>query len=111
MNLPEKYDAIPIDNSIDIIDWCSQYPSGLLYPNHKNLFEQLWGRWDYYYSHEFRHYVWRREYNNHVFYVWSGRRGTSIDIEYHGTPEQYVKDADTIAVVKEFVDYLAGLVT
>jgi hypothetical protein len=110
MKLPEKYNAIPIENSIDVINFCSQYPSGILYSNHKERFEELWGRWNYYFCSEYRHYIWCRKYKDNIFYVWSGKRGTSIEIEYEGSPEQYAKDTDTIAIVKEFIDYIAGKV-
>ncbi len=54
----------------------------LLLTNNRDNFMKLWGKQDFCFTSEYRHWVWARDYEGEMFFVWSGKQGTSIEVAY-----------------------------
>ena len=52
-----------------------------IFHNHKDRLLALWGRQLFVFTYEFRHWCWRREFEGMQFYVFSGIKGTEIEVD------------------------------
>ena len=60
-----------------------------LWQNRKDEFLERWGRQLFVSTYEFRHWCWRREFEGMQFYVFSGIKGTEIEVDLKDkTPDE-----------------------
>ncbi len=53
-----------------------------MYQNNKDRLIQKLGKWNGTFRSEFLHYIWEFPVNGIMFYIFTGKRGTSFEVQY-----------------------------
>lgn len=106
----ERQGLVPIENHPAVIEFYSKIFKSRFQANHKDAFLKIFGKQSSTSRLEYLHYIWRLEFEGHVFALLSGQRGTSVEIvaEY----SKYIGDEKmaqiAIRLVEKLVEQLKG---
>lgn len=82
-----------------------------LYRNHKDTMTELFGKQTRVFTGSVRYWVWKVPFENETFVVFCSKRGTTYELEYPGTFEDFREDADIGDKCVRFLEYMLAKIT